>query len=65
MPLLPLLVWPELAHATRSPHTAMTWPDAIIGRRSYAVGYMADRLLELNRTLPDREFDKLLTNAAK
>ncbi|MEV4116547.1 oxidoreductase [Nonomuraea sp. NPDC049695] len=31
----------------------------------YAVGYMAERLLELNRTLPDREFDKLLTNTAK
>ncbi|MET9242431.1 oxidoreductase [Nonomuraea sp. NPDC003709] len=31
----------------------------------YAVGYMAERLLELNRTLPDREFDKLLTNVAK
>ncbi|MFE0152281.1 oxidoreductase [Nonomuraea sp. NPDC059007] len=28
----------------------------------YAVGWMADRLLELNRTLTDREFDKLVTN---
>jgi NAD(P)-dependent dehydrogenase (short-subunit alcohol dehydrogenase family) len=26
----------------------------------YAVGWMADKLLELNRTLPDREFDKLV-----
>ncbi|MFI6904574.1 oxidoreductase [Nonomuraea sp. NPDC050394] len=30
----------------------------------YAVGWMADRLLELNRTLTDREFDKLVTNFA-
>ncbi|GAA3467646.1 oxidoreductase [Nonomuraea roseola] len=29
----------------------------------YAVGYMADKLLELNRTLPDREWDKLAMNA--
>jgi hypothetical protein len=27
----------------------------------YAVGWMADKLLELDRTLPDREFDKLVT----
>jgi NAD(P)-dependent dehydrogenase (short-subunit alcohol dehydrogenase family) len=27
----------------------------------YAVGWMADKLLELNRTLPDREFDHLVT----
>ncbi|GAB3465287.1 hypothetical protein [Actinophytocola sediminis] len=27
----------------------------------YAVGWMADQLLELNRTLPDREFDELVT----
>ncbi|MFC7585712.1 SDR family NAD(P)-dependent oxidoreductase [Nonomuraea antimicrobica] len=31
----------------------------------YAVGWMADKLLELNRTLPDREFDQILMNAAK
>jgi len=31
----------------------------------YAVGWMADKLLELNATLPDREFDKLVTGAAK
>ncbi|MFD1539729.1 oxidoreductase [Nonomuraea guangzhouensis] len=31
----------------------------------YAVGWTADTLLELNRTLPDREFDKLVMNAAK
>ncbi|MEO3876492.1 oxidoreductase [Nonomuraea sp. B12E4] len=31
----------------------------------YAVGWMAAKLLELNRTLPDREFDKLAMNAAK
>ncbi|NUW46061.1 oxidoreductase [Nonomuraea rhodomycinica] len=31
----------------------------------YAVGWLADKLLELNRTLPDREFDKLATNFAK
>ncbi|MEV5570178.1 oxidoreductase [Spirillospora sp. NPDC052269] len=31
----------------------------------YAVGWMADKLLELNRTLSDREFDKLAMNAAK
>ncbi|MCK2222012.1 oxidoreductase (plasmid) [Actinomadura sp. ATCC 31491] len=31
----------------------------------YVVGWMADQLLELNRTLPDREFDRLVTNAAK
>ncbi|MGV9776250.1 oxidoreductase [Streptosporangium sp. NPDC003464] len=31
----------------------------------YAVGYMADKLLELNRTLPDREWDKLAMNATK
>lgn len=31
----------------------------------YAVGWMADKLLELNRTLPDRDFDKLVTGAAK
>ncbi|GAA3192117.1 oxidoreductase [Nonomuraea roseoviolacea] len=31
----------------------------------YAVGWMADKLLELNKTLPDREFDKLVTNVAK
>lgn len=27
----------------------------------YAVGWLADRLLELNRTLPDREFDAMVT----
>ncbi|WP_435581707.1 oxidoreductase [Amycolatopsis thermoflava] len=27
----------------------------------YAVGWMAEKLLELNRTLPDREFDALVT----
>ncbi|MGP4102606.1 oxidoreductase [Nonomuraea sp. KM90] len=31
----------------------------------YAVGWLADRLLELNRTLPDREFDKLVMNATR
>ncbi|SPL88515.1 Short-chain dehydrogenase/reductase SDR [[Actinomadura] parvosata subsp. kistnae] len=31
----------------------------------YPVGWMADKLLELNRTLPDREFDKLVTASAK
>jgi NAD(P)-dependent dehydrogenase (short-subunit alcohol dehydrogenase family) len=31
----------------------------------YAVGWMADKLLELSRTLPDREFDKLVTTAGK
>ncbi|MFB4268740.1 oxidoreductase [Nonomuraea sp. GTA35] len=31
----------------------------------YAVGWLADKLLELNRTLPDREFDKLATNTSK
>ena len=31
----------------------------------YAVGAMAERLLELNRTLPDREFDKLATRAIR
>ncbi|WP_067141393.1 oxidoreductase [Microtetraspora malaysiensis] len=31
----------------------------------YAVGWLADRLLELDRTLPDREFDKLATNAIR
>ncbi|GAB3930839.1 oxidoreductase [Kribbella albertanoniae] len=31
----------------------------------YAVGWMADKLLELGRTLPDREFDKLVTVAGK
>ncbi|GAA4904832.1 NAD(P)-dependent dehydrogenase (short-subunit alcohol dehydrogenase family) [Nonomuraea thailandensis] len=30
----------------------------------YAVGWMADRLLELNRTLPDRDFDRLVTITA-
>lgn len=29
----------------------------------YAVGWMADKLLELNRTLSDRDFDKLVTNS--
>ncbi|MEV0588295.1 oxidoreductase [Nonomuraea sp. NPDC050310] len=29
----------------------------------YAVGYLADRLLELNRTLPDREWDALASSA--
>ncbi|MFC9257025.1 oxidoreductase [Amycolatopsis thailandensis] len=29
----------------------------------YAVGHLAEKLLELNRTLPDREFDKLATRA--
>ena len=31
----------------------------------YAVGAMAERLLELNRTLPDREFDKLATRTIR
>ncbi|MFE3451876.1 oxidoreductase [Nonomuraea sp. NPDC059194] len=31
----------------------------------YAVGFMADKLLELNRTLPDREWDKLAMNATE
>ncbi|MFI6792650.1 oxidoreductase [Nonomuraea sp. NPDC050383] len=31
----------------------------------YPVGWTADQLLELNRTLPDREFDKLMMNATK
>ncbi|MBP2328045.1 short-subunit dehydrogenase [Kibdelosporangium banguiense] len=31
----------------------------------YAVGWMADKLLELNRTLPDREFDELVTRKTK
>ncbi|MEV0824973.1 oxidoreductase [Nonomuraea rubra] len=31
----------------------------------YAVGWLADKLLELNRTLPDREFDKLATSAMR
>ncbi|MEV0616448.1 oxidoreductase [Nonomuraea sp. NPDC050404] len=31
----------------------------------YAVGWTAEQLLELNRTLPDREFDKLVMNTAK
>jgi NAD(P)-dependent dehydrogenase (short-subunit alcohol dehydrogenase family) len=31
----------------------------------YAVGAMAERLLELNRTLPDREFDQLATRAIR
>ena len=31
----------------------------------YAVGWMADELLELNRTPPDREFDKLVTGSVR
>jgi len=31
----------------------------------YAVGAMAEQLLQLNRTLPDREFDKLATRAIR
>ncbi|MEV0385450.1 oxidoreductase [Nonomuraea sp. NPDC050643] len=31
----------------------------------YAVGWMADKLLELNRTLPDREFDELVTRTLR
>ena len=31
----------------------------------YAVGWTAEQLLELNRTLTDREFDKLVMNATK
>jgi NAD(P)-dependent dehydrogenase (short-subunit alcohol dehydrogenase family) len=31
----------------------------------YAVGWMADKLLELNRTLPDREFDELVTRKTR
>ncbi|MFI7027814.1 oxidoreductase [Microbispora rosea] len=31
----------------------------------YVVGWLADRLLELNRTLPDREFDKLVTGSIR
>ncbi|WP_040406259.1 oxidoreductase [Amycolatopsis nigrescens] len=31
----------------------------------YAVGWLADKLLELNRTLPDREFDRLATSSTK
>ncbi|MET8052160.1 oxidoreductase [Streptosporangium sp. NPDC005286] len=31
----------------------------------YAVGWMADKLLELNRTLPDREFDELATRTLR
>ncbi|KZB86982.1 oxidoreductase [Amycolatopsis regifaucium] len=31
----------------------------------YAVGHLAEKLLELNRTLPDREFDALATRATK
>ncbi|ONI73027.1 short-chain dehydrogenase/reductase [Actinosynnema sp. ALI-1.44] len=29
----------------------------------YAVGWLADKLLELNRSLPDREFDALVTSS--
>ncbi|MFI6321067.1 oxidoreductase [Nonomuraea sp. NPDC050556] len=31
----------------------------------YAVGHLADKLLELNRTLPDRAFDDLVTGSIK
>jgi NAD(P)-dependent dehydrogenase (short-subunit alcohol dehydrogenase family) len=31
----------------------------------YAVGAMAEQLLQLNRKLPDREFDKLATRAIR
>ena len=31
----------------------------------YAVGALAEQLLELNRTLPDQEFDKLATRAIR
>ncbi|WP_158891348.1 oxidoreductase [Amycolatopsis anabasis] len=31
----------------------------------YAVGHLADELLRLNRTLPDREFDELATRSIK
>ncbi|WP_233620580.1 hypothetical protein [Amycolatopsis sp. WAC 01416] len=31
----------------------------------YAVGHLAEKLLELNRTLPDREFDQLAMRATK
>ncbi|AIG79274.1 Hypothetical protein AJAP_32300 [Amycolatopsis japonica] len=31
----------------------------------YAVGHLAEQLLELNRTLPDREFDQLAMRATK
>jgi hypothetical protein len=31
----------------------------------YAVGALAEQLLQLNRTLPDREFDKLATRAIR
>ncbi|HEY3472261.1 MAG TPA: oxidoreductase [Amycolatopsis sp.] len=32
-------------------------------RTRYAVGWLADKLLELNRSLPDREFDDLATRS--
>ncbi|WP_433511686.1 oxidoreductase [Nonomuraea sp. CA-143628] len=32
-------------------------------RTRYAVGWLADKLLELNRTLPDREFDALASRS--
>lgn len=31
----------------------------------YAVGLHAEELLELNRTLPDREFDELVTRSIR
>jgi NAD(P)-dependent dehydrogenase (short-subunit alcohol dehydrogenase family) len=31
----------------------------------YAVGWLADKLLQLNRSLPDREFDALATSSTK
>jgi NAD(P)-dependent dehydrogenase (short-subunit alcohol dehydrogenase family) len=34
-------------------------------RTRYAVGWLADKLLELDRTLPDRDFDALATNSLR
>jgi len=31
----------------------------------YAVGWLADKLLQLNRSLPDREFDALATRSTQ
>ncbi|WP_066950752.1 hypothetical protein [Microtetraspora fusca] len=39
--------------------------EAVKPETRYAVGRLADKLLELDRTLPDREFDKLATNAIR
>ncbi|MYT29584.1 MULTISPECIES: oxidoreductase [unclassified Streptomyces] len=58
----------ELAGASEPDVVAETIRQAVESDRPetrYAVGWLADKLLELNRTLPDRDFDALATRSTR